>query len=403
MICAHCHVNRGREDRLPMGWTRDGTAILCPACWSDRYMMRSITIPVAAPTSCDWRELRPILDGAWAEARRLGNWALRQLALADEALRAPGEKSPGKMPRVYLYGLAGERYDRWDQWRGSKGAALCILRQAESRYRTSRYDVWRGIASLPSYRDDLPYPLDADQWATTIDDGGALLCTLALPGGRVTLRLKGGPGFRRQRAAVEQAIDGTAHKGEAAIYQRRRASGPSYLAVKLCLWLPRKIAATNGERTLAVRSDAESMWIAQPSWRDEPWRLHGDDIRARIVGHSRWRQRRADDLKHEKRWPEHVRAQMVADGESRLKRHAQRVDSWLHESTAALGGFAARNRVSCVVYDDTNHDWCETVPWSLLRERLKYKLHELGIEMELARVGVTEKTPELLAREKAAE
>jgi hypothetical protein len=74
MICTHCRTERGRPDRLPMGWSRDGDAVLCGACWGERYVLRAITIPVAAPESCTWAELRPILDDAWTEARRLGNW-----------------------------------------------------------------------------------------------------------------------------------------------------------------------------------------------------------------------------------------------------------------------------------------------------------------------------------------
>lgn len=380
--CAGCHA-AATSARLPRGWHRHGTEALCGDCWGERYMLRAITIPVAAPVEpMTWPALRPILDDAWTEARRLGNWALRQLALADEAQRVPGERKIPRTPTLYLYGLAAQSYDRWTSWAGSKGAANCILRAAEQRYRAERYEVWRGMASLPSYRDDLPYPLDADQWSALIDEAGHLCVTLALPGGRVGLRLRGGAGFRRQRRAVQQCIDGQAIAGEAAIYQRRRASGPPYLAVKLALWLPRPSGTRRDEdRVLVVRTGPTALWIAQPSWREEPWRLNADWMRARIAGHAAWRQRRAEDLKHEKRWPERVRAQMVADGETRLQKQQQRLDSFLHESTAALAGFAARNRVSRVIYDERDHSWCEGFAWYMLRQRLAYKLHERRIDL----------------------
>jgi hypothetical protein len=187
--------------------------------------------------------------------------------------------------------------------------------------------------------------------------------------------------------------------GEAAIYQRRRAAGAPYLAVKFALWLPRPTGQRReAARTLTVRSDATALWIAQPDWREDAWRLNGDAIRAKVAGHVKWRQRRAEDMKYEKRWPARVRTQMVADGQTRLRKQAQRLDSFCHEATAALAGFAARNRVAQVLYDDTDKSWCPVFPWHVLRERLTYKLGERRITFVASSEAAAE-TPAPLAGE----
>src|SRR5690606_2352130 len=86
----------------------------------------------------------------------------------------------------------------------------------------------------------------------------------------------------RQLAAIRRLVDGEAHQGELAIYQR----GGDVMC-KLVLWLPRPARAAQPKAgTLYVRTAADSFLVYHVD-DGEPRYLHADDIRRVCAAHRR--------------------------------------------------------------------------------------------------------------------
>ena len=88
-------------------------------------------------------------------------------------------------------------------------------------------------------------------------------------------------------------------------------------------------------------------------------------------------------MKHEKRWPADVRRQANERQDIWVRKYRDRLDSFCHEATAMIAGFAERSNVRTVVYDDKNQSYVDRFPWQKLREQLKYKLDERHIALEV--------------------
>jgi hypothetical protein len=380
------------EARLPRAWKRHADAVWCDRCWHAAYVLRAVTIPVAAPLDVDgstgeaasWSALRTALRTSWQGATAIANWAVAQLATAD-AVRTPAMPSLPPMPRVYLY--PGARRIAPEVTPTSVAA---ILRAVEARYRARRYHVvWRRAEALPTYRYPAPYPVHNQAWHAAVTDEGALTVSVPLAGQRWTLRLRGGVRFARLARAVRSLIAGEAVAGELALLQR----GTDVLC-KMVLWLPRP-AGREGRAaagTLVVRTGGDALWTYHVD-DEEPRYLHADQVRRWILAYDRRRQRLAHDTKAEKR-PTKRRGRGIAEARAVWgAKHRARLDSWAHEATAMLAGYAARQHVALVIYDDRDRSYLPRAPWALLRERLRYKLDAVGIALEVASGEVIEESP----------
>lgn len=356
------------EPRLPGGWKRHMGAIWCDACWRASFVLRAITLPIAKPLGADWKELRAALKECWGSATQLANWAVTELAKAD-AVRTPDMDKLPPMPRVYLYPGAREILPEMDT-----GSVVSLLQAVEKRYRAARYDVvWRRAASLPTFRYPIPYPVHNQRWSVREDEGKGLILTAPLGGRRWDLILKTG-GRWRQRAAVRRLIAGEAVAGELAIYERG-----SHVMAKMVMWLPvERPDQRELSGTLYVRTSEDAVWTYHVE-DEEPRYLYADQVRRWLAAYKRRSERAAHDLKREKRQPVHVRRRYLQDIEPMRRKHRARMDSWTHEATAMLLGYAVRRRVACVVYDDSVTSYAD-LPWHRLRELLSYKLDAYGIQ-----------------------
>lgn len=366
--------------RLPRGWKRLGERVYCDRCWRASFVLRAITLPIAAPLDGDWKELRAALRECWSNATQLANWAVTELAKAD-VVRTPDLDKLPPMPQVYLYPGAREVLPDMDT-----GSVVSLLQSVEQRYRKSRFDViWRRAASLPTYRYPTPYPVHNQRWSVREEEGRGLILSARLAGQRWDLVLKTG-GRGRQRAAVRRLIAGEAAAGELAIYER----GSNVMA-KMVMWLPREGRQRERSGTLYVRTVEDAVWEYRVD-DGEPRFLYADHVRQWLAAYRRRSERAAHDLKHEKRWPGRERERMRRDLEPMRRKHHARMDSWTHEATAMLVAYAVRQRVAALVYDDQITSYAD-LPWAELRTKLSYKLNGAGIEFVHASGEAMSKTP----------
>jgi hypothetical protein len=380
--CSQCKTekyikpDRRGTERLPAGWKRLPNEILCGKCVKDSYVIRAVEFPVASPVDMTREELNALLDGCWREARRLANWAECQLFDADKKTLDAQGKAPA-MPKVYLYGIfkSGRTFPRRRQWDGATQSAAIILRGVERAYRKWRNDVvFRGKRSLSSH-DSVPFPVDADAWSLDYGDNRQPLVSVALPGGRITLRLRYGAEFGRQLAGFAQIFKSEAVKGELALRKNRRTGD---VMVKLVARFPRRQV---GERlhTMLVRTDPNALWVVEQEGH-APWILNADHIRRWVECHRVFLQRIGEDMKHEKRIPRQQRGHMDDAIEDRCIKQNDRLATFCHQVTVQLSALADRRRVATVIYDDKCREWISRFPWHQLRTKLAYKLDGLSVQ-----------------------
>jgi len=418
MLCAGCQIEKDHP-RLPRGWKRFGEATWCATCWHARYVVRAITIPIAGPVveggpeerQAAWATLREELRAGWRACTQVANWAVRELAKA-EAPRTAAQERLGPAPRVYLY--PGARAVAPEL---ATGSVVALLRAIEAKYRSRRLAaIWRCAESLPSYRYPTPMPIHVNAWKAVELSGGALGVAVRLvpgeEGRRWTLRLRGGPGFRRQMGSVRALLVGEAHPCELVLMEKvttesahrtggetRGAGGGrrrnTTVMAKLVMWLPRR-EAQKAESVLRVRTCGDRLWAYAVDGEEERY-LHADHVRRWIAEEAHRLDRSAHDLKHEKRWPRDVREQAIEAREPWMLRHHRRLDSFAHEATAMLVGYARRRVCAQIEYDDHDRGFFQSFPWHQLRERLTWKAEEYGISVVFASGAAVDKTPEPLA------
>jgi hypothetical protein len=215
-ICARTVTALKKKERtppIPPGWKRHQDKLYCGLCWKQRYLLRAVSMPVAAPIDLSWKELRDRLKPLWQETTRACNWMVTEL-YARDVHRKPEDTTLRPMPKIYLYPAARLLFPALPSQTVSS-----LERAVGRKYRARRLEViWRAGKSLPNYRYPTPLPFHNQSWNARLDDGNRPIVSVRLGDGRVELRLKGGPQFRRQLASFRQIVDGEAEPGELAIY-----------------------------------------------------------------------------------------------------------------------------------------------------------------------------------------
>lgn len=370
--CIQCGAQREKPapPRLPTGWKRSDEVIYCSGCWRSRFVLRAITVPVASPLDCTWVELRNTLSEMWRTTTHACNWMLTQLYAQDMQRDREDKLSP--MKHTYLY---PELRARFPQLPPRTAAAL--EHSVQARYRSARYQlIWTCGISLPTYRYPTPYPTPNQAWSLEVD-GQASIVNLRIGENRIRLRLKGGIRFRRQRRALEQVAEGSATRGELAIYQRG-----TDIMVKMVAWLPRDdlVERERGQRTdiLYVRTDTERFVVAVSVRNEELWQYHGDHIARWSAEHRAQLQRWLDDTK-----AEHRPIPPFSDRRERAaQKYRNRMESAAHQIAIMISGYARRRKFAVVQYDDSITTFCPQFPWFRLRELIREKLDAAGIGFE---------------------
>jgi hypothetical protein len=391
------------EAKLPRGWKRH-SGVWCPACWSSAYMMRAVTIPVAGPVSCEWPEFRELLRAAWGESTRLANWCATQYYARDIRRESGMEKLPPP-PKVYLYPEARKVCPTL-----VPTTVTAIDHAVQGKYRAARYKLlWTNEVSLPTFRYPYPLPLPSDNFRLRIGEGDELLCDLRLTSettDRVTVRLRGGADYRRQRAALEKCIDGAAIPVEATLYRidshqgdhRNGVTRTSRVMLKIAAWLPRREStASSKERFFSVRTDQQSFLYGVLQDREQPWVLNADRMRDWVHQHQRDLRRLGEDRKQEDRRDRNKRRRHRRTLSEKSKKFLNRMDSFVKETAAGIVHFARRAKVTRIKYDDSYRDYVDSFPWAKLRTQLAQKCDEFGIVFEAARGEETTKAQPPLA------
>lgn len=391
-------------------------------------VIRAAELPVNRCLDMPWADFCKIVHACWAQSTALANWAVQQLARND-VVRTPGmtrmppvplcpcpkctrPKKRGKdrgKPRTQGIDLYAHLQDSDLRpfWDGATVQASSILRESEARYRALRKQVvWERSALPPTFKYPHPLPVHAQAWAARIESGKPVV-EVALPGGRVSLELRGGPEFGRQLALFRQVAGGSAARkqlvirgqmtsgsnGRRTIEDRDPGGGArKHLRILVKLVCEVEAAPRTADRVLTLCTDPAAFWVAELDGR-RAWVLNADHIKrthdwAKVRGwldaHEDMLDRMAQDSKAERRMKMGRLGQLREAREKRVRKHRSRMRSWMHEITSHLVGFAVRQRVGVVQYKDVDRGFIERFPWARLKGLLADKLAAVGIAIESA-------------------
>jgi hypothetical protein len=373
---------KAKKSRLPSGWKRHQNTVYCDRCWRERYLLRTISVPVAAVEDISWEELRKQLKIVWAETTRISNWMTTELYVRD-IRREPGMEKLPPMQHVYLYPEARQKFPSLPP------QTVASIEQAmQKNYRAWRYDIiWTARVSLPNHRYPTPFPVHNQSWSASIENDRPIV-SLGMGEGRVRLRLKNGPQFRRQMKAFGAIASSEAVPGELAIFQKG-----TVLMVRMVAWLPRPAAPQQPTGILRVRTSHDNLLIAVNAKDETVWTYNGDHLRRWAAEHRRKLQRWSEDVKFENRSSPNFAGRRKA---TVTKYHA-RMDSAAHEITAQLAGYAARRRIAAIEYNDSDQSFCTDLPWYRLRSLLTQKLDACRVALKIIASGqAAEEKPEWL-------
>jgi hypothetical protein len=387
IVCSACGTGResptanSGKPRTPRGWKVIGEKIYCPKCKGSEYVIRAVSLPVAA---CDWDTIRPLLRKTWPAVRDCSNWLLTQYYASDtlaSAVRAP--KLPlWKVP--YLYPAARTAFPDIDP-----STLVAILNTVSAKYKALRFDMWRGAASLPVYRSS-PLPLNAQAWKLAYDaEHNEWRFSFRFSGQWHELILRRDAKFFRQHASLRLVISGAAEAGEAALYE----SGKEVM-LKIAGWFQRG-QAKDAAGVVKARTAADAFLIATNG--EQIWRLNADHVQRWIVGAQAQQQRLREDLKAERRFPKPMRAGIVEQQHFVSEQRRRRLDSWMHEAAAQLIGWTQRQHCAKLVWDDSYRSMFPSFPWFVFAQRIGDKCKMASIEFVQASEGVTLENGQALA------
>lgn len=346
-------------------------------------VLRAISMPVTEIMDGTWDEFRVTVREMWAATTQCSNWMMTQLYARD--VRRNGEPKLPPMSPVYLYPEARARFP---QLPSQSVSALDQMVQA--KYRAMRYEViWTCAASLPTYRYPTPFSSPNQAWSFRIEDERPVV-SVRIGDRRWSLRLKSGPRYHRQLTAVRKIADGSAEQGSLDLYEQKIDGKPAVMC-KMVAWLPRMERTPKQEGALSVRSTPDSLLVAVNENGAVLWTYHADQLRRWSAEHREQLQRWADDSRFERR----PIPSFTERRESAALKYRNRMNSAVREIAGSLAGNATRRKLAVVRYDDRDTSFCPGFPWSALRERIRVKLDEFGIEFESARSEVDEKYAKL--------
>lgn len=357
-------------------------------------VVRCVTLPVAEPMGSSWEALNAALVECFRLSTDAANWCVHAMYRRDipNEPRTPQTVKPrgrNNLAGFYSYGEYLSAHpsctSKGGEWSGATQSLNICLRYAERKYRDERFDVMvRHKSGLLSVRYPYPFPVDADAWTPSYANGGFPTVTLTLPGhGKFTLRLKHRADFRRQLAMFRQLHDGTAKKGEAALYR----NGKGDLLLKLVGHFP-QVERAAGVNAAFINTDPAAMLVVEINGRKANV-TNADHIRREfartktmIARHKRFLQRTGEDKKRELRMDRRHKQNLQDYIATRCDKQNDRVKTFVNQVAAQVAKMCLRQRVGCVVFDDSDTSFMpDGFRWFALRERIKQLLHvEAGLE-----------------------
>lgn len=391
-------------ERCPKGWKRFGGELYCADCKAKLYVLRAITVPIVGPVGepeiDTWPNLREALKTSWGESTALHNWMMSELYVRDVKRDGTMTKLPPR-PQTYLYPEARARFP------GIPSQTVSAIDQAvKGKYGSVRWKIlWTGEMALPNYRYPTPFLAHNQSWSVAINDDGQPIIGVRIAGRRWHLRLRNGHRYARQIAAIEKIADGSAIKGELAIYRKRsgewgndngvhdRENGQRVkydVMVKLVAWIPRtEPRQGGGGGTMFIRTANDKLAVAVDDAGERIWSLNFDHLRKWTAEHRKKLDRYSDDAKAENR----PVPSFAAKRDAELRKHRARMDTAVKEAARQIANYAKRRRVAVVKLNDSERGFCTEFPYSIFFERLRVVLDEYKIELVMAASGsVTQET-----------
>lgn len=351
--------------RLPKSWKRLEGDSICNLCWRKRYILRAVTLPIATVVDIPWTEFTGMVRELWAQTTQASNWMLTELYIRDRK-RTEAEPKLALMPPAYLYPEVRPRFPALPP------QTVASLEQAvKQKYMKRRYEViWTCSASLPTYRYPTPVPIHNQSWSV-FEDGKDQVVSVRFADQRVNFKLRTGARYFRQRSSVAAMINGTAIRGELALYRHGRE-----LMCKIAGWFPRTGSVADRDGTLTVRTSAEGLLTAVNMKDEKLWQYHGDQVRRWIAEHEKVLQRWADDSKAEHR----PIPPFAARRRAAVSKHRERMATAIHTMAAMAVNYAVRRKFATLLYDDTYREFAAKFPWFELAAKLKEKCDAAGLE-----------------------
>lgn len=374
--------------RLPTGWHDHAGYVWCDGCWKKSFVLRAITIPVGGPIDATWEELGAKLRDCWTLATVASNWASTELRKLDVTRMPEMEKLPplptidGVHALTYLYRAARMALPEL-----APRSLTSLLQRVTRSYKADRWDViWMGRKSLRSYRYPQPYPAHNQAWNAEYGPEQEPIVSVELGAGeRWRIRLQRGKHLGRQLGAFRQLVEGEALRGELALIRRSRDGA---VLAKLVMWLPRKPPRKREKKgTLYVETATDTFLSYHASTSDRIQYLHADHVRHWINGHRHRLERLADNTKAERRRPKKNARGIAARRKIWIQKHHARLNTWTHEVSSIIAGYADRQGVETVEWDDHNRAYLPDLPYAEIRTKVAYKLEEVGVKFEVARAA----------------
>lgn len=403
-----------------------------------RVVPRAVTLEILNPTR---RELDPLMAPAFDLSTRLSNWATQTLFNRDvqgarECPRAVKPRGKTNPEGCYLYGLAGERFPGWVALSDEVAqSAATILQKVHGKYLTDRYDfMCEYDSALLSYRYPQPFPIHNARWKLEFrphspkvgvavarpDQSENLepIFTANLPGrAGVEFRLRSGRQFYRQTEMLKQILNGdellrsgrvekaepdpvvlrhfnAAIRGEAAITREGRGKDATYYLKIVGRFPARHRSERERERCCLLTTQPHALLCAEIDGRKTT--VTNCDALKRAVAvvrtenerHRRYLQRVSEDMKYAVRRSKRQRRTYKRNVAERCEHARKSIDTAIGHIVSQTADFLDRQRVGCVVYDDSKRQFIEDVkiddaslsfPWFDLANQLKDKLFELGM------------------------
>jgi hypothetical protein len=368
--CAECGAERAAR-RIPPGWKRTDEHVTCGPCYRTRWTLRCVSVPVSNVEEGFWAEMR----AGWKAARRAANRCVRMLYLDDDW--GDSVDTP-KLPKFPADPSAEQRrYHALRAWAPEyTTVSLCALMNwVRKTYLKRRFDLWIGKASLPTFRT-VPWMVRKSGW-TPDPIGGSV--TITCYQGRRTLDLSASADFAPQRRLLTYAASGEYLRGDAMLCEQGKR-----IMFRAAVWVP--VQARGGATgTLTVSSDPKALVTFKIGDRRALKPLHMSHLRRSIAAHDEWRQGAAEDTKHEKRWPSHVRRDMLAALDRRCGRENNRLRTGCQQIAAMIVGYAVRQNLAEIACDFADRGYVPHFPWSQLRASIASAAELRGIRVRDSR------------------
>lgn len=425
-----------------------------------KWVQRSLSFPVQECRSMPWKELMQLLHDSWRHSTMLANWARHTLTCCD-IVRTPELTVLPEYRPVDLYALAfgraGEKqsrlrvgcpecrrswwpvqvngcvpehgpegkpcpgvgkplaerprgtlpavpvhYDAAGFWGGAKSSAQSILKKVQTKYAQERLrTIWLRERRSPEFVYPYPFPVHQDSWVPSLGDSKALLINLALPGGRVALRLRrdnSRPHFLR---TFEEIVAGDVAQQELTISRQRSHAnvprdfqrspgGDQRTGYRVMVRIAyRREVLDNPDQVTATVTTGSAPFLTVLVPGRPPWLLYAPWVQRWIAEHRRFLFEFANDMKFEKRWPRRKREAMQSYSDARCDKHAKRMKTFRLQTAAQVVGYCSRNHCGRIVWDCRDRTFAESFPWSLLETDLQNKCDEAAIYLETVASGAT--------------